>query len=231
MPVNCAYNGVVKGKEVVVASIVLGVAATAAYGDPAPAPAPATTATAPEPQATGSLWVGPQLDIMAAGSITLAAAGNTASTDLDSALGLGGIVEYRVSPLVTVGLSPRFATPVRIHQATQSGSQLDLRARVTVGKELAPRWRLHGIATLGYSWIFSVVTEQNTMTGAMSYVTPSGIVFGFGAGFYYTINPRLLLAGELSYQIGRQGTTISNTDVRASDNYLTLGVGVLTTFN
>jgi hypothetical protein len=36
--------------------------------------------------------------------------------------------------------------------------------------------------------------------------------------------------GELNYQFGRQGTTVTNTDVRASDNFLTLGVGLLTTF-
>ena len=191
-------------------------------------PAPAVSAPPPAPQAR--LWVGPQLDIMTAGSVTLSAAGNTASADLDNAIGLGGIAEYRVTPLVTVGLAPRFATPVRLHQANESGSQLDVRARVTIGKDVAPRVRLHGIATLGYSWLFHVVAENNTMTGSSSYVTPSGFVVGFGAGVYYTISPRLLLAGELSYQIGRQGTTISNVDVRASDDFLTLGVGLLTSF-
>ena len=198
---------------------------------PAPAAPPASApASEPIPTATGRLWVGPQLDIMAGGNVTLESGANSASADLESAIGLGGIVEYRVSPLVTVGLAPRFAAPIRIHQATDSGTQVDLRARVTVGKDVAPRVRLHGIATLGYSWIFHLVSEQNQMTGASEYTTTKGIIVGFGAGLYYTISPRLLLAGELSYQIGRQGTTVANTDVRASDNFLTLGVGLLTTF-
>jgi hypothetical protein len=196
-----------------------------------PAPAAAGSASEPVPTATGRLWLGPQLDIMAGGNMTVESGPNSASADLDSAIGLGGIIEYRVSPLVTVGLAPRFGTPVRLHQATDSGTQLDLRARVTVGKDVAPRVRLHGIATLGYSWIFHLVTETNQMTGAMDYVTTKGIVFGLGAGLYYTLSPRLLLAGELSYQFGRQGTTVANTDVRASDDFLTLGVGLLTTFD
>jgi hypothetical protein len=220
--------------RVVVASLVLlwSLRGNAQPAQPAQ-PAPAATAPAPEPppMATGRLWLGPQLDLMAGGNVTLMAGSNTASADLDNAIGLGGLVEYRVSPLVTVGLAPRFGTPIRLHQATDSGTQLDLRARVTVGKDVAPRVRLHGIATLGYSWIFHVVSETNQMTGAMDYVTTSGIIFGLGAGLYYTLGPRLLLAGELSYQFGRQGTTIANTDVRASDNFLTLGVGLLTTFD
>ena len=191
--------------------------------------ASSVAAAEPEPAPANLLWIGPQLDILAGGSVTASSGNNpSVSADLDSAIGLGGLIEYRVSPLVTVGLAPRFATPIRVHNATDSGTQLDLRARVTVGKEVAPRVRLHGIATLGYSWIFHLLSEQNQMTGATDYVTVKGVVFGFGAGLYYTLGPRLLLAGEVSYQIGRQGTSIMNTDVRASDDYLTLGVGLLT---
>jgi len=193
-------------------------------------PAPATPAAADAvPTASSLLWLGPQLDIMASGSVTAQSGSNpSVSADLDSAIGLGGLIEYRVSPLVTLGVAPRFATPIRVHNASDSGTQLDLRARVTVGKEVAPRIRLHGIATLGYSWIFHLLCEQNQNGTCADYLTVKGVVFGFGAGLYYTISPRLLLSGELSYQFGRQGTSIANMNVRASDDYLTLGIGLLT---
>lgn len=189
----------------------------------------ASAQPAPAPEPANLLWIGPQLDLMASGSVTAQSGNNpSVSADLDSAIGLGGLIEYRVSPLVTVGLAPRFATPIKIHNATDSGNQLDLRARVTVGKEVAPRFRLHGIATLGYSWIFHLLCQQDQNGACADYLTVKGVVFGFGAGMYYTISPRLLFSGEISYQIGRQGTTIANTDVRASDDYLTLGIGLLT---
>lgn len=191
--------------------------------------ASAQPAPAPDPAPTSLLWIGPQLDLMASGSVTAQSGSNpSVSADLDSAIGLGGLLEYRASPLVTVGFAPRFATPIKIHNASDSGNQLDLRARITVGKEVAPRVRLHGIATLGYSWIFHLLCEQDQNGACANYLTVKGLVFGFGAGIYYTISPRLQFAGEISYQLGRQGTTFNNADVRASDDYLTLGFGLLT---
>jgi len=206
-------------RRVYLASLVLWVSA-AANAEPPPAPA--------VPEATDPLWIGPQLDLMVSGSVDVEANGQTASGNLDTAFGLGGVLEYRVSPLVTVGFAPRFAVPVKVNQANTSGEQLDLRARITVGKEVAPRFRLHGIATLGYSWIFGMFSQQNQMTGANESISTSGIIGGLGAGTYYTINPHLLFVAELSYQYGRQGTTIQNVDVRASDTFVTFGFGLMT---
>jgi hypothetical protein len=206
----------------VLASLVV-VYSSSAVAQPAPA------APEPAPAPTSLLWIGPQLDLMPSGSVTAQSGSNpSVSADLDSAIGLGGVIEYRVSPLITVGLAPRFATPIKVHNASDSGNQLDVRARVTVGKEVAPRFRLHGIATLGYSWIFHLVCEMDQNGACADYLTVKGVVFGFGAGMYYTISPRLLFSAEISYQIGRQGTTFNNADLRASDDYLTLGFGLLT---
>lgn len=178
----------------------------------------------------GWFSLAPQLDLMTGGNVTISAAGNSASGDLDTAIGLGAIGEYQLSPLVGVGLAPRLAAPIRLMNATDSGYQFDMRGRVTVGKEVAPRVHLHGIATLGYSWIVHVISENNTQTGRSTYVTPSGLILGFGAGVYYSLSPRLSFTGELSYQLGWQGTTVSGTDVRASDNFLILGIGLLAAF-
>lgn len=75
-----------------------------------------------------------------------------------------------------------------------------------------------------------VLALTNTQTGQSTYVTPSGFILGIGAGLYYSLSPRLSLTGELSYQFGFQGTKVATTNVQASDNFLSLGIGLVTFF-
>ena len=99
-----------------------------------------------------------------------------------------------------------------------SSNELDLRARVTVGKEVAPRLRLYGIGTLGYSWIFDFVTDTS---GAEHNV--HGFIWSLGGGIAYALNPKLALTGELSYQLGYQGGTLSGVSFTAAADFLAHG--------
>jgi hypothetical protein len=164
---------------------------------------------------------------MPSGSVHLEGNGFSGSADTTSAFGLGGLAEYRLASRVAIGLAPRFVVPVRIKNADDSGKQIDLRARVAVGGDVAPRVRVNGLATVGYSWISDLlaITDQNG--NVLRYQTASGMVVGFGAGLQYTINPRLMFTGEFSYQLGYQGTAVMGVDFEVSDDYLTLGFGLL----
>jgi len=188
---------------------------------PSPQQQPPPTTYAPAPES--KLWMGPQLDILPLGTIHLSALGMDVSGDANSAVGLGGLIDYRVHPIFTIGFAPRFIVPVKPDEANESGSELDLRARFTAGKDLSPQVRLYGIGTIGYSWIFRLLRD----TSSNDYHTSSGLTLGFGGGINFAINPRLVLVGELSYQFGFQRTTISGIEVDADTSYLTLGVGIV----
>lgn len=190
------------------------------------APPPTTTApppvTPPPPSSDVKLWIGPQLDIMPIGRIHRNVAGVDASTDASMAFGLGGLLDYRVHPYFTIGVAPRFVVPVKEDEAEESASAFDLRFRGTAGKDVSSTVRLHGIITLGYSWIFDLYED----TAGMGH-TSSGFIFGIGGGIHYAIRPRVLLVGELSYQFGYQRTTITAIKVEADASYLTFGFGVV----
>jgi hypothetical protein len=195
---------------------------TAAAWPPPPQQASPTAPAAPEAASPG-LRVGAQLDLLPIGTLHIAASGESDSADASDAIGLGALAEYRVSDVVTIGFAPRYILPVKVEDAGDSGSQLDLRVRGTVGTVVAPRVHLHGIGTLGYSMMFHVLSDLNG-----NYYRSSGFIVGFGAGLGYSLNPRLQLVAEMSYQLGYQGTTIAGYDVDAGTSYFTMGVGLLT---
>jgi hypothetical protein len=191
---------------------------------PPPAGQPASPAAPAAPDAPSpALWAGGQFDLLPIGSLHIAANGDSDSADAGRAIGLGAVIDYRIQDLISIGFAPRFILPVQVEDAGDSGTQLDLRARATVGAVVAPRVHFHGIVTLGYSMMFHVLSDLNG-----TYYRSSGLIVGFGAGVAYSINPRLKLLGEMSYQLGYQGTTIAGFDVEAGDSYFTMGIGLLT---
>lgn len=195
------------------------------YGEPPPAgqpvapPPPTTTPPGVAPLVTSKTWIGGALDLQASGRLYLEVDGQSASEESNSPLGVGGFIEGRVSPYITIGFAPRILIGVRAEPAEDSGTQYDLRGRMRIGNMVAPRAHLHGIVTAGYSIISNVFADD---------FTSSGLILGAGIGLAYTINPRLLLIGELSYQVGSQGGELMGTDVEASSKFLTLGIGVAT---
>ena len=204
-------------------------------GPPDPAPSPDTGGPQPQPvrqpppppppttsAVEGKLLMGPQLDIMPIGTLHVQALGLDASTDASPAFGIGGLMDYRVHPIFTVGFAPRFVVPVKADGTDESGSELDLRARVTAGKDITPKIRLHGVGSLGYSWVFNMISDAMGDNH-----TTSGLLIGIGAGIVGAITPRALLVGEMSYQWGFQRATVSGIRVEADTSYLTLGIGVV----
>src|SRR5262249_45349948 len=114
-----------------------------AQAAPAPAPAPATELTAPpiqpvrasiEPQLEpANWWLGGSMDLLFFGSIEQAMMGAGTSVDTNTTVGFGGVLEYMVSPLVSIGFAPRVLIGVRPERVYESSNQLDLRMRVAVG--------------------------------------------------------------------------------------------------
>jgi hypothetical protein len=166
-------------------------------------------------------WVGGEFDLLPVGTLHESVAGFNGSVDTATAVGFGGILDYRVSDLLSIGFAPRFLLEVKGQNDNSSSKQLDLRGRVTVGKEVAPSVRLYGVGTLGYSIIFLPADAMGNSS------QPHGFIFSFGAGASYAINPRLHFFGELSYQFGYQSDSVNGTSFSFGDDYLTIGIGLL----
>lgn len=167
------------------------------------------------------IWIGPQLDLLPLGNLHAEAGDTTVDVDTATTVGFGGALDVRVTPYVSLGIAPRLIIGVKGDDDDESRNQLDLRARVTVGSEVAPRVRVHGIGTIGYSMILDAIEIADETKSA------SGLIAGFGAGMGYRLQPNLQLTGEITYQLGWQGTSFEGVDIEISDRFLTLGVGLL----
>ena len=193
---------------------------------PAAAPVPAPAPAAPVPVATSALWVGAQLDLLASAHYTVAAMGQTATVSGSAAIGAEGLVDYRIGRYVTIGVAPRVFVGAEPDFSTGTGFQFDLRGRLTVGDEVAPRIRVHGIVQGGYSFLVHSF-DYNSGMGGTQHVNSSGFIFGGGGGVAYTYSSRMLITGEISHQWGRQHATVQGVDFEASANDWTLAGGIL----
>jgi len=190
---------------------------------PPPLPGGSGTSAAAAPGA-GAVWAGGSFGILPQGSFSVGnGMGGTVSSDLATAYALDAVIEYQLTSLIAVGVMPRYVFNVIASDATvDSGSMLDLRARVAVGLEVAPRIRAYGFGAVGYAIVFP---PSSAMTS-----NPSGLTVTGGAGGSYAVNPRLRFFGEAGYELGFQSTSTNgmSTDTRA--NYLEIDIGIQAAF-
>jgi hypothetical protein len=197
--------------QALVGFVVIGLFSTGlAHAQGAPAAGPAS-----------KVWAGGHLGLSPIGTLEASALGMTASTDTATAFELGGLIEFHVAPIVSIGFAPTLLLNVKGTDSNQSGRELDLPLRVAVGSEVAPRVRLYGFVTPGYSILFPPPDLQGDTTH------PSGFMVGFGGGIGYQVAPRFMVTGELGYQFRFLKTTEQGIDVSLDLNYLTFSAGAV----
>jgi hypothetical protein len=176
--------------------------------------------------------IGVDFDLLPSGSVTanFAGSGDTTS-DLKTAYGIAGDFETEIAPHVSIGLAPRYVLALNAANSNgDSSTELDLRARVTVGGQVIPKLRVYGYAAPGYGIIFppdSVQVNNNK-------VHPNGFIIAAGGGVTYAIAPDVRLLVELGYQWGFEswsasGTVLGQTVTVSGDdkvNLLQLGFGL-----
>ena len=190
----------------------------AAAAQPAPA-APAASQTSATTLADPPMWGGLAIDVLPKGSIAVSdhTTGTSLSSDTTTTAAVTGLFDVRVWKFLSVGLWPTYITNVQAHNANDSASELDLRARVTAAFAPGPRVRLFAYGAAGFSWVF----PPNEM--GVSEPDDTGPCFTFGGGAAYGVGTRTALAADIGYQIGLQSA--SGLDVHVS--YLHIGIGVL----
>jgi hypothetical protein len=169
----------------------------------------------------GSLWLGGGIELLTAGGVSTDGFGGTVSTDLTNATGLVGNFDYQASDLFTIRVTAGYAFGMKVSGDTgDSASAIDVRLGGTVGKEVAPRVRLYGLAQLGYSSI-----RGNSNNGDVP--DASGPTLTLGGGGAYDLSPKLRLYFELAYEFGYEDHDYGNgRSFEYHVHYLELGVGV-----
>ena len=176
-------------------------------------------------QSSSTTYVGAELALMPSGTFTSDFANVRLDSDADTAYAVGFFVEDRITPLISVGFAPRMVVNVAPSNSDrETGQQLDLRAKLGVGKEVLPRLRVFGNFYPGYSIGFPPSDSMIT-------THPHGFILGLGGGVGFALGKRSELSVELGYQWGFQGGSqnvplIGNVDYTLEDSYFHVAFGI-----
>ena len=186
------------------------------------------TAPAARPlERSPSVRIGGEIALLPVGTLTAQSGSDKASFDSESTLGVGGILQIPLNNVFTIDLAPRIVFNVKSKDDKDSATELDLRARLTAGGNVAPNARLYAALEPGYSFLFLPIDPP----AGVDMSTPRGLTFGVAAGAMFRVAPGVHLTGELGYQFGFQSTTISalgqSVDLDVTASFLHLAGGVL----
>ena len=193
-------------------------------GVAAAAPGQAEAQYAPDSQT----WIGGSVGLSPVGTLkSTASGGPTFTSDAAIAFQINGLLDYRVTPLLSIGFAPGIIFNVTTSEGDKSGTELDLPIRLAIGGPVAPKVRFYGFVSPGYSVLF----PPSGNGGAH----PSGLMLGFGGGVGISVARGVMLTGELGYQFRFLSTTetfqvlntVVTTNVSLQENYLTLAVGIV----
>jgi hypothetical protein len=165
--------------------------------------------------------------LLPVGTLTAQSGSDKSSFDSEPTLGVGGILQIPLNNVFTIDLAPRIVFSVKSKDDKDSATELDLRARLTAGGNVAPNARLYVALEPGYSFLFLPIDPP----AGVDMSTPSGLTFGVAAGATFRVAPGVHLTSELGYQFGFQSTTISalgqSVDLDVTASFLHLAGGVL----
>jgi hypothetical protein len=209
--------------KVVVAGVVGLVAPGLVHAEAPGAPASGGSLGAPGPES--KLWIGGDFGVSPVGTLKASAQGQSSSLDSATAFGIGGLIDYHVTPIISVGFAPNLLFNVKATSDNDSGSELDLPIRVSAGGDVAPKVRLYGFLAPGYSIYFPPSNGQGDIGH------PSGFMLGLGGGAGFQVAPKVMLTGELGYQFRFSSVNFAGTDISLQINYLTFAAGAVFAIN
>jgi hypothetical protein len=168
------------------------------------------------------VWIGGSLGLSPVGTLKakVDALNLDASDDAGVAFQINGLIDFRVTPLLSIGFAPGIIFNVKATNDDTSGSELDLPIRVTLGGPVAPKIRMYGFVSPGYS-IFYPPSDADALGH------PAGFMLGFGGGAGFRVAPGVMLTGELGYQFRFLSNTVNGVDFTLQNNYLTFAVGLV----
>jgi hypothetical protein len=164
---------------------------------------------------------------MLLGRVATGPSGNSTSSNLVFAYGVGLSVGYRVLAGLSVGLAPQIISHLSSKDSAgypviDSEKEYDLMARVAYAYALVRKLDVYAEVLPGYSF----VTYNKIILGAQV-PKARGIVLGSGLGAAFNISDRFFANAGVGYQVGFQESSgISNRNVRTRFLRIALGGGV-----
>jgi hypothetical protein len=173
----------------------------------------------------GSVELGAEALVLPTGKLTIHNDDlGSANSDSRVAYGVSGLVDYVITPYLSVGFAPRYVMNIKSEQFDEDADgaqELDLAVRVTGRAPIGDRADLFVYGAPGYSFIF---LPDNAVTDEID--SPQGFLVGVGGGAHFKLTPSLSLIGEVGYSFGFQQTEVLGQDVDAQTDLMHVGVGV-----
>jgi hypothetical protein len=193
-------------------------ATTTTAATPAPAAADTGTTAAGVTDDKTKIWLAGEIELLPIGSIAQDSGGGERSADTNTAYGVRGLLTYRMSPTLWLGFAPRYVLNVKTSgDVGDSASLLDVTARATYVKPVAPKVRVGGFVGLGYA-ILQLPNNSGT--------NPSGLTITLGGSIRYALDPRMAIVGEAGYELGYEAVSEGGGTTTVHVNYFHLGGGV-----
>jgi hypothetical protein len=177
---------------------------------------------------TTRTWLGADLEVLPSGSLhQTAGIGQASDASAQTAYALGGVLERRIGSVLAFAFTPRVlwnigpadAVSGASGQSAPTGTQIDLRARGSIGTMLTPATRLFAYVAPGYAIGF-----QPNGTDSLH---PHGAIAGGGVGLQYALGPNFALVIDLGYQAGYQSyTDATRGEIEDRTSYFHLAVGL-----
>ena len=193
---------------------------TAVPADAAPAP---SVASAP----ANNFQVGVAFLPMLLGKVATGPSGDSTSSNLDFAYGIGISFGYRVIAGLSVGVAPQVVFHLSSKDSAgypviESEKEYDLMARIAYAYTVVPKLDVYAEVLPGYSF----VTYNQIILGSQA-PKAHGVVFGGGLGAAFAITERFFANAGVGYQVGFQVSHgIRDNDVKTKFLRIALGGGV-----
>jgi hypothetical protein len=105
----------------------------------------------PAPPGHGPISLGLASSLLPAGTLTTSTQGHTTDTDADVTGALAPFIDVAMTRWLAVGFSPQFVLKLKAPAATESWTEYDLHARLTLFDPRASDRRLYARLSPGYS--------------------------------------------------------------------------------
>jgi hypothetical protein len=179
----------------------------------------AATPPSSEPAASSAL-LGVLFVFLPTGNASFAASGYSASADTAVTVGVAPFLDFPMStPYFSLGFSPQVIFGVKGSGAANSGTEYDLRARLTGRYPVPPGGTIYARLSPAYS----ILSLPGLPSGVSN---PAGFLIDVSVGGEIAVAPNLAIVIDLGYQAGFQSTTEGNGGTADfKTRFLHLGAG------
>ena len=174
-----------------------------------------------EGAASETVWLGGSVGVSPVGSMKASSQGVELTADTATAYQVNALIDFHLSPAVSLGFAPGVLFNVKGTTGTDSATVIDLPVRLAIGGLVAPSMRIYGFASPGYAFL---MLPSSNSGGEVP--TPSGFMIGFGGGLQVRVAPKLAITGELGYQYRFTSASQGGIDGSLQVDYLTFALGI-----